>query len=317
MTSIIGYTRVPFNSSASKHFSIAPVQQLYQNKPATDRQQLCVVKTDCHDSNVNSSNSSISSNGSNSSSNNNRRPTYHRMFSREMSQHGIIELIIDKKKKQQKEDNNKLAQKDNKEVTTIDTITSTTITPTQRRLSSYQQPHTNNYNILLSIDLSTTHDYDNLSTSMTSNNNSNYDNLQKLMDSISRIAQEKTIHFVHILNLLKKLQLQQEKHRFMSCIDKHSGKILVYFPNTISYTSLDQTYEWLKYTIGVDIDRFKHWQLSTVNNQDIHTTETKTLKEFDGDNYFNDIHLFIDHIDNLIESDGLFSHNKKKRTNNK
>ena len=202
--------------------------------------------------------------------NNNPRPTYHRMFSRETT--GIVELIIDKR---------------NKDTTAKKHIT---------KLS--------NYTILLSIDLEgggqqnlfTTVDID-----------ASRDNLQKLMDSISRIAQEKTIHFLHILTLLKKLQTQQEKHRFMSCIDKHSGKILVYFPNTISSTSVDQTYEWLKYTLDFDIDRFKHWQLQRVES------EEDATEIFDGESYFNDIHAFIHHIDLLIESNGLFSHPKRKQ----
>lgn len=301
MTSIIGYTRVPFNTSASKNFSIAPVQQLCQNKsPFQDlqqQQQLCIVKNDSFDSTCK----------------NNRRPVYHRMFSREMSQHGIIELITDKRK--QKEDatsTNNRSIKDNKVVTAPNKDIGISRRPSLRYTNSV------NYNILLSIDLSNAHDYDCLSSSI----QSSQDSLQSLMNAISRIAQEKTVHFVHILNLLKKLQLQQEKHRFMSCIDKHSGKILVYFPNTISYTSVDQTYEWLKYTIDVDIDRFKHWQLSVVDEQKCNTDDTIQQQPppkptpFDGENYFNDLHLFIDHIDNLIESDGLFSHkNKKKREN--
>jgi hypothetical protein len=62
MTSIIGYTRVPFNPSCS----IAPVQRLYQ------------LDNRCNDENS--------------------RPAFHRIFSREEnSQNGIIELIVDKK----------------------------------------------------------------------------------------------------------------------------------------------------------------------------------------------------------------------------
>lgn len=312
MTSIIGYTRVPFNTSASKNFSIAPVQRLYQNKsPFQDpqqQQQLCIVEND---------------GGFDSTCKNNRRPSYHRIFSREMSQHGIIELITDKRKQKEDTDNtnnnnnNNRSIKDNNKVVT---------TPNKDidipRRPSLRSGNSVNYNILLSIDLSSAHDYDSLSSSI----QSSQDSLQSLMNAISRIAQEKTVHFVQILNLLKKLQSQQDKHRFMSCIDKHSGKILVYFPNTISYTSVDQTYEWLKYTVDVDIDRFKHWQLSVVDEQKCNTDNTMVQPippsspkptPFDGENYFNDLHLFIDHIDTLIESDGLFSHhkNKKKREN--
>lgn len=267
MTSIIGYTRVPFNSSLSKHFTIAPVKRLCQ---AEQQSTLC---------SVNSSNVAPDQQSKMTS----RRPTYHRMFSRETSQHGIIELIIDKPMNKQ------------------DGI-----------ISHYQrQSNTRDYNIVLSIDLSDSRDYNNLSML---DSEASFDNLTRLMDTISKIAQEKTFYFVNILNLLKKLQLQQQQHRFMSCIDKHNKKILVYFPNTISL-SLNQIYIWLKHTIGIDVNTFTQWKLSHVEaEQDfLPLTDTKHRQDasFDGESYFNDIHMFIDHVDSLIQSNGPFSHHQE------
>jgi hypothetical protein len=217
MTSIIGYTRVPFNPSCS----IAPVQRLYHDH--------------CND-----------------------RPAFHRIFSRENSQNGIIELIVDKKPA-------KTSEKDN-------------------------------YNTYLSIDLSEKHDYDKLNFE----EDASPANLQRLMDSISKLAHEKTTKFVRIIDLLKQLQLYQHKHQFMSCIDKQNEIILVYFPNTLTKT-VEQTSRWLR-TLGLNIDAYDHWKLLGKHQEE--------SEEFDGKSYFNDIHLFIDHVDALIESNGLFSHNK-------
>ncbi|GAA5804105.1 hypothetical protein HPULCUR_009591 [Helicostylum pulchrum] len=279
MTSIIGYTRVPFNSSSSKHFTIAPVKRLYQ---AEQQSTLC---------NVNNSSNVAPDQQSKTTT---RRPTYHRMFSRETSQHGIIELIIDKKK----------ADNANKPINEQDGI-----------ISHYQrQKNMRDYNIVLSIDLSDSHDYNNLSML---DSEASFDNLTGLMDTISKIAQEKTFYFVNILNLLKKLQSQQQQHRFMSCIDKHNKKILVYFPSTISL-SLNQIYIWLKHTIGIDVNKFTQWKLSHVEAEQDFLPLTEHIKHnqdasFDGESYFNDIHMFIDHVDSLIQSNGLFSHHTQKQ----
>ncbi|KAG2234589.1 hypothetical protein BDF21DRAFT_458719 [Thamnidium elegans] len=272
MTSIIGYTRVPFNSSSSKHFTIAPVKRLHQAE-----QQPALF-------NVNSSN--VVPDQQNKTTT--RRPTYHRMFSREMSQHGIIELIIDKKK------NNT-----NKPINKQDSI-----------ISHYQrQMNMRDYNVVLSIDLNDSNDYNNLSKL---DSEASFDNLTRLMDTISKIAQEKTIYFVNILDLLKKLQSQQQQHRFMSSIDKNNKKILVYFPKTISL-SLNQIYIWLKHTIGIDVNKFTQWKLSHVEAEQDFLPIAEDIKDnedasFDGESYFNDIHMFINHVDSLIESNGLFSH---------
>jgi hypothetical protein len=325
MTSIIGYTRVPFiNSSASKHFTIAPVKQLYPNKPA-------LPPTHPLDNDQKNPNNIRNSCGENDDKT--RGPSYHRIFLREMSQHGIIELIIDKKQQQQQQQQSPLCDTTNRTITTQDNSKkdkSISAPPPSLISRRYSSSRSNNYKIFLSIDLSGSHDYDNLSVM---NDGARYDNLQRLMDSISKIAQEKTIHFVNILNLLKKLQLQQEQHRFMSCIDKYREMILIYFPNTISSSSVDQTYNWLKLTIGIDVNKFKQWKLSpveeeeedleqnttsmTITNTNTTTRNNNTEEEdlFDGESYFNDLHMFIAHVDSLIESNGLFSHQKKMRTN--
>lgn len=281
MTSIIGYTRVPFNSSSSKHFTIVPVKQLYQNKISShqDQQQNPFI---------------FNKIGYNDSKTNAKQPTYHRIFSREMNQHGIIELIIDKK-----------------------TMTNRTISNTQdskivhKRINDTPTHYQHNekptkYNVLLSIDLSDSHDYDNLSII---NGDSSYGNLQRFIDSLSKMAQEKSFHFVKILNFLQKLQSQKE-HQFMSCIDRQNEKVLVYFPSTIS-SSVDQTYRWLKYTIGIDVNKFKKWNLSPAEETQL-DDEVTGDDSFDGESYFKDIHMFIDHVDSLIESNGLFSHHQNQ-----
>jgi hypothetical protein len=126
------------------------------------------------------------------------------------------------------------------------------------------------------------------------------------MDSISKLAYEKTTKFVRIIDLLKQLQLYQHKHQFMSCIDKQNEIILVYFPNTLTKT-VEQTSRWLRTVLGMNVDAYDHWQLLGQ-----HQEESEQDTEFDGKSYFNDIHLFIDHVDALIESNGLFSHKKAK-----
>ncbi|KAI9366518.1 hypothetical protein BD770DRAFT_376378, partial [Pilaira anomala] len=229
------------------------------------------------------------------------------MFSRESTQHGMIELIIDKKKP-----------------------TITTTTPTLSTSIANKTINNNNhfwktkgYDVILSIDLANQYDYDNLSMM---DNEASFDNLQRLMDSLTKIAQEKTYYYVNVLNLLKKLHSQQEEHRFMSCIDKYNEKILVYFPNTISF-SVDQTYIWLKHTIGIDVSKFRQWELLSVvaadagksdavgllskivdDDDDTKGCDSGDSDPFDGESYFNDIHMFINHVDSLIESNGLFSH---------
>jgi hypothetical protein len=243
MTSIIGYTRVPFNPSCS----IAPVQRLYQ------------LDNRCNDENS--------------------RPAFHRIFSREEnSQNGIIELIVDKKP-----------------LNTINLDSKMTSNSTS-----------NKYNTYLSIDLSGKHDYDKLCTFEDDSTTANFDSIQRLMDSISKLAYEKTTKFVRIIDLLKQLQLYQHKHQFMSCIDKQNEIILVYFPNTLTKT-VEQTSRWLRTVLGMNVDAYDHWQLLGQ-----HQEESEQDTEFDGKSYFNDIHLFIDHVDALIESNGLFSHKKAK-----
>lgn len=279
MTSIIGYTRVPFNSSSSKYFTIAPVKQLYQ---ADQPQNL-----------FNLNNNVVLDQGKSTAT---RRPTYHRMFSREVSQHGIIELIVDKKKP---------------------TMTNKTIN-NRDNIIPHDNINTKDYSVILSIDLYDNHhdEDDNNNLSMI-DSEASFDNLQRLMDSITKIAQEKTIYYLNIINLLKKLQLMQNQHRFMSYIDKQNEKILVYFPNTISF-SVDQTYIWLKHTIGIDVNKFTQWKLShVVFKTDYLQTISKGVKNmndvpFDGESYFNDIHMFINHVDSLIESNGLFSHHRNQ-----
>lgn len=319
MTSIIGYTRVPFNSSASRHFSIAPVKRLYlNNEPAA-------LPATSNNNNTYTPDSQQQDDDNDAYKYNTaRRPSYHRIFSREMiQQNGIIELIIDKKQQQEQQQKQQQQQSPLSDTTNRTTTINNNCT-TKDNNQKYRQYHikSNNYKIFLSIDLSGRHDYENLS--VMNDDAASYDNLQRLIDSISKIVQEKTIHFVNILNLLKKLQLQQEQHRFMSCIDKHREMILIYFPNTISPSSVDQTYNWLKYTIGIDVNKFKQWKLSLVeeeeeqevtNTTNNNNTTNKGKDYFDGESYFNDIHLFINHVDSLIESNGLFSHQKTKRTN--
>lgn len=286
MTSIIGYTRVPFNSSSSKHFTIAPVKQLFQSEQQQPQQQQ-------HQTLFNLNNVGKTTV---------KRPKYHRMFSRESTQHGMIELIIDKKKP------------------TITTTTPTTSTSIANKTINNHKHlwKTKGYDVILSIDLANQYDYDNLSMM---DSEASFDNLQRLMDSLTKVAQEKTYYYVNVLNLLKKLHSQQEEHRFMSCIDKYNEKILVYFPNTISF-SVDQTYIWLKHTIGIDVSKFRQWELLsavadagkadlglvTKIEEDTKSYDSGDSVSFDGESYFNDIHMFINHVDSLIESNGLFSH---------
>lgn len=267
MTSIIGYTRVPFNALLSKHFTIAPVKQMCANKPPSDQDQR-------------QPNSFISKTNSNP-----KRPSYHRIFSREMSRDGIIELIVDKTPMTNR---------------TIGTQDSRIV----HKYDKASQPHPEKpikYNVLLSIDLSGEHDYDTISTL---SGDSSYGNLQRLMDSLSRIAQEKSLHFLNILHLLKKLQSQKE-HRFISCIDRYNEKVLIYIPSTISSSSVERAYTWLKNTIGIDVNKFKKWNLSAVEQAEQHDA-------FDGESYFKEIHMFIDHVDLLIESNGLFFHHQNQ-----
>lgn len=269
MTSIIGYTRVPFNPSCS----IAPVQRLYQSRPPLNRVD--------HNNNLHKNKSKDNTNDENSS-----RPTFHRIFSREsFGSNGIIELIGD---------NAKIPLQSSKiSIVTKPSLDNNMITTTDQK----------NYNTYLSIDLCSKRDYDQLPTvTIDQSKTTNYDSLQHLMDSIAKLAYDKSIKFRIIIELLKKLQLYQHQHRFMSCIDKQKEAILVYFPNTIS-KNVDQTNEWLKTKAGIDIKHYDEWQLI----QDL--PEEKDF--FDGPKYFDDIHKFINQVDALIESNGLFSHKKK------
>ncbi|KAG2210173.1 hypothetical protein INT46_009711 [Mucor plumbeus] len=269
MTSIIGYTRVPFNPSCS----IAPVQRLYQSRPPLNRAD--------HNNNLRNNKNKDIANDENSS-----RPTFHRMFSREsFGSNGIIELIGD---------NTKIPLQSSK----ISIVTKSSSDNNLIATANYK-----NYNTYLSIDLCSKRDYDQLPTmTIDQSKTTNYDSLQRLMDSITKLAYDKSIKFMNIIELLKKLQLYQHQHRFMSCINKQKEVILVYFPNTLS-KNVNQTNEWLKTKAGIDIKHYNEWQLVQG------LPEEKDF--FDGPKYFDDIHMFINQVDALIESNGLFSHKKK------
>ncbi|KAK4515199.1 60S ribosomal protein L5 [Mucor velutinosus] len=302
MTSIIGYTRVPFNPSCS----IAPVQRLYQARPP-------LTRTDHNDH--------IVCNDENKSTSKSSRPTttFHRMFSRESSgSNGIIELIGDTTKIPPLE-SSKIAivtkpAKDNSKSSTQKSrkITTAITTSTQSNLK--------NYNTHLSIDLNNQRDYQQLPTltiddddANDSASSKNYDNLQRLMDSIAKLAYDKSIKFLNIIELLKQLQTYQDQYRFMSCIDKQKQVILVYFPNTLS-TNAHQTQQWLKAHAGIDVERYHDWHLV----QDVSSPPPEQQQEkdfFDGPKYFDDIHMFINQVDALIESNGLFSQAAKKGEN--
>ncbi|KAG1077309.1 hypothetical protein G6F42_024930 [Rhizopus arrhizus] len=134
----------------------------------------------------------------------------------------------------------------------------------------------------------------------------NYDNLQRLMDSIAKLAHDKSIKFLNIIELLKQLQAYQNQYRFMSCIDKQKQVILVYFPTTLS-KNVHQTQQWLKTHAGIDVERYHDWHLV----QEVSEQDEEERASFDGPKYFDDIHMFINQVDALIESNGLFSHTKK------
>lgn len=120
--------------------------------------------------------------------------------------------------------------------------------------------------------------------------------LLKLMAWISALAYENSIKLNQIIDLLKKLQRFENQYTFPSRIDKQQQVILIYFPNTIPY-SLDQ---WLQINLKINIKHYKNWHI-------------QEQEEFDGSSYFKDIHKFIDQVDSLIESNALFSHNKKNQ----
>lgn len=304
MTSIIGYTRVPFNPSCS----IAPVQRLYQARPP-------LTRTDSSDH--------IVCNDGNKNTNKSSRPTttFHRMFSRESSgSNGIIELIGNTTKISPLE-SSKIAivtktAKDNSKSTLKSKKIATTTTTTTSTLS-----HPKNYNTHLSIDLNSQSDYQQLPTLTIDDANDpasskNYDNLQRLMDSIAKLAYNKSIKFLNIIELLKQLQTYQDQYHFMSCIDKQKQVILVYFPNTLS-THVHQTQQWLKAHAGIDLERYHDWHLvQDVSPSPAPSGQQQQEKDFfDGPKYFDDIHMFINQVDALIESNGLFSQAAKKGEN--
>lgn len=252
MASIIGYTRVPFNAQSSKNYTIAPVKQIHPTK--TFEQQTNFSKS--NDTKL-------------------KKPSYHRIFSREKSRDGIMELILDKKQINR-------------------TIPDNRIVHQTRRTGKPIR-----YNVLLSIDLNGEHINDRLSEF---NGDSRQDNLQRLMDSLSMMAQEKSIQFRNILDLLKRLQTQKS-YRFMSCMDRYSERIMIYFPSTIA-VSVEKTQVWLKDTIDMDVNDYKNWSLSAG------IKESQKPDSFDGESYFKEIQMFIHHVDLLIESNGLIFHHQ-------
>ncbi|KAI8062823.1 uncharacterized protein B0P05DRAFT_556249 [Gilbertella persicaria] len=255
--------------------SIAPVQRHCPNRPALNR-------TD-HTDQV------VTRNEDNAA----KKPNYHRMFSRELTTpNGMIELIIDKKP---------LSLQSSKI-----TINTAMAVPDKKILN--QQVKNNNsipqykdYNTYLAIDLSGKHDYDEISSSTTS-----FDSIQRLMDSISKMKHKKSIKFVNIIELLRQLQRYQHEYQFMSCIDKQNEKILVYFPNSLS-VNIHGTRTWLKQVVGVDCEAYDYWHLICSNEEE----EEDDVDAFDGKKYFKEINMFIDQVDALMESNGLFSHKQK------
>lgn len=241
------------------------------------------------------------------------------MFSRESSgSNGIIELIGDTTKipplesskiaivtkpAAARRDNSKSSQQTSRKITTGDTLS-----------------NLKNYNTHLSIELNSQRDYQQLPTLTIHDANDpasskNYDNLQRLMDSIAKLAYDKSVKFLNIIELLKQLQTYQDQYRFMSCIDKQKQVILVYFPNTLS-THVYQTQQWLKTHAGIDVERYHDWRLV----QDVSPPPPAAVQQqekdfFDGPKYFDDIHMFINQVDALIESNGLFSQAEKKGEN--
>ncbi|KAI8354112.1 hypothetical protein EDC96DRAFT_516878 [Choanephora cucurbitarum] len=209
---------------------------------------------------------------------------YHRMFSRETtSPNGMIELIIDR--------NPSLSLQTSK-------ITINTSVPDKVK---HTIPRYKNYNTYLSIDLSGKHDYDGLESTTTS-----FDSIQRLMNFISQLAYKKTLQFVNMIEMLKKLHHHQHKYQFISCIDNQNQRILIYFPNNLS-SNLNDTDTWLKQVIGVDCSVHEHWHLMCSQPK----MEERKDEEFDGKEYFKEINMFIDQVDALLESNGLFSHKKR------
>ena len=139
------------------------------------------------------------------------------------------------------------------------------------------------------------------------------------MDSIAKLAYDKSIKFLNIIELLKQLQTYQDQYRFMSCIDKQKQVILVYFPNTLS-THVHQTQQWLKEHAGIDIERYHDWHLvqdvSPPSSGQQQQQQQQEKDFFDGPKYFDDIHMFINQVDALIESNGLFSQAATKKGEN-
>ncbi|KAI9468967.1 MAG: hypothetical protein EXX96DRAFT_589945 [Benjaminiella poitrasii] len=294
MTSIIGYTRVPFNPTCS----IAPVKRIhsFRNHPPS---------VTSHNGNNHCHTSMKDENGCCTNS----KPVFHRMFSREAVQsNGIIELIGDKKG----------APSANDSKVTINIINSNRpIIKTQQQKKKQQSDLHKDYSIYLRIEMNGQHDYDDCcitSSVQQEDATRSYSNIQRLMDSITKIAYKKLIQFADIIELLKRLQTYQNQYHFLTCFDKQNKQIMIYFPDNLS-KRVDQIQSWLKTTVGIDIGLHKDWKLLLSNTVVVsHHDKVDNEEEeraFDGKSYFNDIYKFINQVDALIESNELFSHKKE------
>ncbi|KAI8889118.1 hypothetical protein K501DRAFT_329463 [Backusella circina FSU 941] len=269
-SSIIGYTRVPF-FTFSPASSIVPVKQTQSSN--INRGAFTCLSHPSPKQLHNTNNNSIDKN---------EDRLCQRIFKRDQS-HGMMELV-------QEHNKNKNHRH-----------------PRPVSLAHQHQENDKCCNIALSIDISGQKPSSFLPTTTTTNNNVN---LSALIDSISQMADLYAVQFENILYLLEQLQRYGGNQKFKALLKKEDQTIWIYFPRTLfpenETPTIKHAYHWLSQVLAIDVDDHNNWEIIDTSSGFIDQKEELENGGFDGANYFRDIHMFLDHVDQMMESNNLF-----------
>jgi hypothetical protein len=275
-SSIIGYTRVPF-FTFSPASSIVPVKQTQSPNKNRGGEFTCL------------SHFSLKHlpNNSNSNSKNEDR-LCQRIFKRDQS-HGMMELVDEHNKNKKKRHPRPVPH-----------------------IHHHDQESNKCCNIALSIDISGQKASSFLPPTAA---NSNV-NLSTLIDSISQMADFYAVQFESVLHLLERLQRYGGNQQFKALMKKESQTIWIYFPCSLfpadETPTIKHAYYWLKEVLDINVDDHGNWEIIETSCGFNDQKEESEDGEFDGANYFKDIHMFLDHVDRMMESNHLFGASESK-----
>ncbi|KAF7728226.1 hypothetical protein EC973_006507 [Apophysomyces ossiformis] len=128
---------------------------------------------------------------------------------------------------------------------------------------------------------------------------------ETLIESVHVLGEQIRLHFAYILTLLRRLMVHNQ--RFDVALD--GGELRIIFPPHLFAPyppTKERVRRWLNH-IGIDPES-PHFTIDEVMRP-----PSDTMDEVFGPEYFRGIHLFLDHVDDLIEMGPAFYHRRHSR----